>query len=99
VVEHKILMKSYNDYLGVKEAGKDLILYAVGNDALAPHKNQYSVFGDSRVLLMIAYQHQKTAIKMTKVQNHKYKTTGYNHPWDPTTNITVYFTQLNQFQM
>jgi hypothetical protein len=24
--EHKILMKSYNDYLGTKEAGKDLIL-------------------------------------------------------------------------
>jgi hypothetical protein len=34
VAEHKILQKSYNDYLGVKEAGKELILYAVGNDAL-----------------------------------------------------------------
>ncbi len=39
VVEHKILQKSYNDYLGVKEAGKELILYAVGDDALAPLKN------------------------------------------------------------
>jgi hypothetical protein len=38
VAEHKILMKSYNDYLGVKEAGKDLILYTAGNDALAPLK-------------------------------------------------------------
>ncbi len=38
VVEHKIFQKSYNDYLGVKEAGKELILYAVGNDALAPLK-------------------------------------------------------------
>jgi hypothetical protein len=35
VAEHKILMKSYNDYLGIEEAGKDLILYAAGNDALA----------------------------------------------------------------
>ncbi len=26
VAEHKILQKSYNDYLGVKEAGKELIL-------------------------------------------------------------------------
>jgi hypothetical protein len=26
VAEHKILMKSYNNYLGVEEAGKDLIL-------------------------------------------------------------------------
>jgi hypothetical protein len=39
VAEHKILQKSYNDYLGVKEAGKELILYAVGNNALAPLKN------------------------------------------------------------
>jgi hypothetical protein len=38
VAEHKILMKSYNDYLGVKEVGKDLILYAAGNNALAPLK-------------------------------------------------------------
>jgi hypothetical protein len=35
VAEHKILQKSYNDYLGVKEAGKELILYAVSDDALA----------------------------------------------------------------
>ncbi len=39
VVEHKILQKSYNDYLGVEEAGKELILYAVGDNALAPLKN------------------------------------------------------------
>ena len=38
VAEHKILLKSYNDYFGVEEAGKELILYAVGDDALAPLK-------------------------------------------------------------
>jgi hypothetical protein len=53
VVEHKILMKSYNDYLGIKEAGKDLTLYAAGNNALAPLKKQYICFRDSTVLLMI----------------------------------------------
>jgi hypothetical protein len=47
VSEHKILQKSYNDYLGVKEAGKELILYAVGNDALAPLKKLYIGFGDT----------------------------------------------------
>ena len=30
MAEHKILQKSHNDYLGVKEAGKDLLLYVVG---------------------------------------------------------------------
>jgi hypothetical protein len=38
VAEHKILQKSYNDYLGIEEAGKELILYTVGNNALAPLK-------------------------------------------------------------
>jgi hypothetical protein len=39
MVEQKILQKSCNDYLGIKEAGKELILYAVGDNALAPLKN------------------------------------------------------------
>jgi hypothetical protein len=40
VAEHKILIKSYNNYRDVEEAGKDLILYAAGHDALAPLKKQ-----------------------------------------------------------
>jgi hypothetical protein len=97
VAEHKILMNSYNDYLGVKEAGKNLILYAAGNGALAPLKKQYIGFGDSMVLSMIDHLHQKMAIKMTTAQKHEYKATGYNNPWDPTTSITAYFMQLDQF--
>jgi hypothetical protein len=99
VAEHKILLKSYNDYLGVKEAGKELILYAAGNDALAPLKKQYIGFGDSMVLSMIDHLPLKMAIKMTTAQKCKYKTTGYNNPWDPTTSITAYFTQLDWFQV
>jgi hypothetical protein len=41
VAEHKILIKSYNDYFGIKEASKELILYAAGNNALALLKKQY----------------------------------------------------------
>jgi hypothetical protein len=99
VADHKILMKSNNDYLGIKEVGKDLIPYAAGNKALAPLKKQYIGFGDLTVLLMINHLHQKTAIKMTTAQKHKYKATGYNIPWDPTTSITVYFMQLDRFQV
>jgi hypothetical protein len=51
------------------------------------------------VLLMINHLHQKTAIKMTTAQKHKYKATGYINSWDSTTSNTVYFTQLNQFQV
>ena len=101
MAEHKILQKSYNDYLGVKEAGKELILYAVavGDDALAPLKKLYIGFGDTRVLGMIDHLCLKTAIKMTTAQKHKYRTTGYNNLWDPTTIITAYFTQLDRFQV
>ncbi len=100
VAEHKILVKSYNDYLGIKEVGKDLILYAAGNNnALALLKKQYIDSRDSMVLLMIDHLCQKMAIKMTTLQKHKNKATGYKNPWDPTTSITEYFTQLNRFQV
>jgi len=99
VAEHKILQKRYNDYLDVKEAGKELILYAVGDNALAPLKKLYIGFGDTTVLGMIDHLHLKTAIKMTTAQKPEYKTTGYNNPRDPTTSIPAYFTQLDQFQV
>jgi hypothetical protein len=99
VAEHKILLKGYNDYLGAEEAGKELILYAAGDDALAPLKKLYIGFGDTSVLQMIDHLRQKTAIKMTTAQKHEYKTTGYNNPWDPTTSITAYFAQLDRFQV
>jgi hypothetical protein len=59
VGEHKILMKSYNDYLGIEEADKDRILYAAGNDALALLTKQYIGFRDSTALLMINHLCQK----------------------------------------
>ena len=99
VVEHMILQKSYNDYLGAKEAGKELILYAVEDEALTPLKKLYIGFGDTTVLRMIDHCCLKTEIKMTTAQKHEYRTMGYNNPWDPTTSITAYFTQLDRFQM
>jgi hypothetical protein len=99
VAEHKILLKGYNDYLAAEEAGKELILYAAGDDALAPLKKLYIGFGDTSVLQMIDHLRLKTAIKMTTAQKHEFKATGYNNPWDPTTSITAYFTQLDRFQV
>ena len=53
VAEPKVLQASYANYLGVEEAGKDLILYAVGDNAMAPLKNQYIGFGDTTILGML----------------------------------------------
>ncbi len=66
---------------------------------MAPLKKQYIGFDDSTVLSMINHLCQKTAIKMMTVQKHEYKATGYSNPWDPTTSITVYFTQLDLIQV
>jgi hypothetical protein len=94
-----LIQKSYNNYPCIEEAGKELILYVVGDDVLAPLKKLYIGFGDTMVLGMIDQLRLKMAIKMTTAQKHKYKTTGYNNPWDPTTSITAYFTQLDRFQV
>ena len=71
VAELKQLQSNYASYLGVQEAGKELILYAVGDDALAPLMKQYIGFGDSTILTMLDHLRKKTAIKMTMAQKHE----------------------------
>jgi hypothetical protein len=55
VAHHKEEQTSYADYLGAQEAGKELLLYGVGNDALAPLKKQYINFGDATIHSMILH--------------------------------------------
>jgi hypothetical protein len=99
IANHKDVQNSYAEYLGAQEAGKELILYGVGDDALAPLKKQYINFGDATIHTMIKHLCEKTAIKMTTLQKYNYKTEGYKKPWDPTMSITAYFTGLNKFQI
>jgi hypothetical protein len=70
VANHKDDQISYAEYLGlgVQEAGKELILYGIGNDALAPLKKQYINFGDATIHSMIKHLREKTAIKMMTLQ-------------------------------
>jgi hypothetical protein len=99
VTNHKDNQTSYAEYLGTQEAAKELILYDVGDDALAPLRKQYINFGDATVHSMIKHLHKKTAIKMTASKKYDYKTEGYKKPWDPTMSITTYFTGLDRFQI
>jgi hypothetical protein len=55
VAQHKEEQTAYADYLGSQEAGKELLLYGVGDDALAPLKKQYINFGDSTIHSMILH--------------------------------------------
>jgi hypothetical protein len=52
------------DYLSIEEVGKELSLYAVGNNALAPLKKQYIDFGDTTILAMIDHLRLSMAIRM-----------------------------------
>ncbi len=88
----------YADYLGAQEAGKELVLYVVGVDALAPLKKQYINFGNATIHSMITHLQEKTAIKMTTSQKFEYQAKGHGKQWDPTTNITAYFTSLDKFR-
>jgi hypothetical protein len=83
VIKHKVLQSSYANYLGMEEASKELILYAVGDNTLAPLKKQYIGFGDTMILSMLDHLCQKTAIRMTTAQKYEYKNAGFNAPWDP----------------
>jgi hypothetical protein len=38
------MQMAYTEYLGAQEAGKELLLYGVSNNALAPLKKQYINF-------------------------------------------------------
>ena len=97
VAQHKEEQMAYADYLGLQEAGKELLLYRVGNDALAPLKKHYIKFGNSTIHSMILHLRDKTAIKMTTSQKFEYKAEGYEKQWDPTKSITTYFTGLDKF--
>jgi hypothetical protein len=86
----------YTEYHGAQEAGKEILLCGVDNDALVPLKKQYINFGDATTHSMIQNLCEKTAIKMT-TQKFEYKAEKYGKQWDPTTSITAYFTSFNKF--
>jgi hypothetical protein len=88
---------AYTEYLGAQKAGKELLLYGLGDDALALLKKQYITFGNATILSMILNLCEKMAIKMTTSQKSNYKAEGYKKQWDLTTSIKAYFTGLDKF--
>ncbi len=59
------MQMAYTEYLRTHEAGKELLLYGIGNDALASLKKQYINFGNAAIHSMILNLREKMAIKMT----------------------------------
>jgi hypothetical protein len=97
IVQHKETQTAYTEYLGEQEAGKEFLLYGLGDDALALLKKQYINFGNATIHLMILHLWENMANKMTTSQKFEYKAKGYGKQWDPTTSIMAYFTGLDKF--
>jgi hypothetical protein len=66
----------------MQEARKELILYGIGDNVLAPLKKQYNYnnFRDATIHSMIKHLREKTAIKMMTSRKYDYKTEGYKSP-------------------
>ncbi len=64
-IQHKEMQMVYTDYLGAQEAGKELLLYGISNDALAPLKKEYIHLGNATIHSMILHLWEITTIKMT----------------------------------
>jgi hypothetical protein len=75
-MEHKETQMAYSKYLRAQEAGKELLLNGVGDDALALLKKQYINFGNATIHSMILHLYEKTAIKVTTSQKFEYKAKG-----------------------
>jgi hypothetical protein len=65
VAQHKEEQTLYTNYLGSQEAGKELLLYGIGDNVLVPLKKQYINFGNATIHSMILCLQEKTEIKMT----------------------------------
>ena len=49
------MQTAYTKYLAAQEAGKEFLLYGIGDDALAPLKKQYINFGNVTIHSMILH--------------------------------------------
>jgi hypothetical protein len=88
----------YTEYLSTQEAGKELLLYGIGDDALVPLKKQNINFGDATIHSMKQHLREKTAIKINNSQKFEYMSEGYGKQCNLTTSIMAYFTGLDKFR-
>ena len=85
----------YQTYLGIETGNKEIIKYAVGDDALAPLKKQFIKFGDEIPQTMIVHLRDKVCLKLTASEKDNFKRIWYQNPWDVTQNIATYYKYLD----
>ena len=96
--QHDQKNDKYQRNFVIETGTKELIKYAVGNDALAPLKKQFIKFGDEIPQTMIVHLRDKVCLNLTAPEKDDFKRIGYQNPWDVTQNISTYFKYLDDFQ-
>ena len=82
--EQKRKNVSYEVYLGVAEACRDFIIYAVSDSAVAPLKEKYVKYGRCSPQTMMKYLREKLCVKMTTMEKETFKRSKYLTKWDTT---------------
>ena len=96
--EHRRKNVSYEVYLGVAEACRDLIIYAVGYTAVAPLNERYVKYGQCSPQAMMKHLRDKSCVKMTTMENDTFKQSKYLTKWDTTQCITNYWKHLDELR-
>ena len=85
-------------YEGVCTGTNNLIIYAVGEAAMAHLKRRYIGFGDTTLQQMITHLRTNVCVKMNMKEKDAFKTQGYSKPWDTSKNIITYFKEIENFK-
>lgn len=89
ITTHNCKNESSKTYLGVEEGGKELIIYAVVENAVAPLSKQYIDFGEITIKEMIRYLWDRGSIRITSMEINIYKRKCYGKQWNMATNIVI----------
>ena len=94
--QHKRKYESLLTFTGVSVGAKELIIYAVGEEAVIALKARFIKYAKITPQQMIKHLRDKTCIKMTTLEKDRFKRQGYEAQWDVTKNIVLYWKALDQ---
>ena len=99
VANHKRLQTDYQSYLTVQNVAKDLIIFALGDLAVAALKKPYVGYNSTTVHAMFEHLYNKTAVKMTEKDKQDYLNEGYATNWDGSGDLQAYFAEIDRFEL
>ena len=94
--EHRRKNVSYEVCLGVAEACRDVIIYAVGDSAVVPLKERYVKYGRYSPQAIMKHLRNKSCVKTITMEKDTFKQSKYLTGWDTTECITNCWNHLDE---